>query len=174
MKQVVIPRKGSFSTWGAEKERLGLRCRYALVDERLRVTLVLEPSTRAGERVLFDDEVELMKPLPQKERKLGMEPTTIERPKTKLAGMLAKLHQQAARNPGQTVRMELKGGLRIDLIVGIDGMTRILLARRTVHPSPAEWRTTIANLPTQPPAETNPEPFIHNGWGCYRAAWRTQ
>ena len=170
---VIIPRKGAFSTWGAEKERLGLRCRYALVDEKMRVTLVLEPSTRSGERVLFEDEVELAKPLPQKERKSGMKTATIERPKTKLAGMLAKLHQQAARNPGQTVRMELKGGLRIDLIVGIDGMTRILLARRTVHPSPVEWRTTIANLPSQPPTETNPEPFIHNGWGCYRAAWRT-
>lgn len=170
---VIIPRKGTFSTWGAEKERLGLRCLYALVDENLHVTLVLEPSTRNGEHILFEDEIELAKPLPHKERESEMKTATIERPKTKLAGLLAKLHQQAERNPGQTVRMELKGGLRIDLIVGIDGMTRILLARRTVHPSPVEWRTTIANLPSQPPVETNPEPFVHNGWGCYRAAWRT-
>ena len=171
MNQVVIPRKGTYSTWEAEQARVGLRCRYVTVDERLHVTMVLDPITQDGQRVLFQDEI---KPLPQSERQTKMTKTkTIEKPRSKLAGMLAQLHQQAAHNPGQTVRMELKGGLRIDLIVGIDGVTRILLARRTVHPSPVEWHTTLANLPSPPPDEVNPEPFVHNGWGCLRAAWQT-
>lgn len=169
MNQVIIPRKGTFGGWEREKTRLGLRCRYATVDERLHVTMVLEPFSRDGQRVLFDDEVK------QPPKKVNpMKPTQkTERPKAKLADMLSGLYQRADSNHGQVARIELKGGLRIDLIVGIDGMTRILLARRTVHPSPVEWRTTLANLPYNPPGEVTPEPFIHNGWGCYRAAWKT-
>ena len=101
------------------------------------------------------------------------EPQEKTTPRNKLAAILAELQQQAAAHPGEVRRLQLPGGLRIDLIVGIDGRTRILLARRTVHPSQTEWKTTLAHLPYSP-GEIDPEPFIHDGWGCLRSAWETR
>jgi hypothetical protein len=93
-----------------------------------------------------------------------------DQPKSKLAQRLADLHRKAVAAPGQRQTTTLAGGLRIDLIAGLDGMTRILLARQGAYPSDAEWRTTLAHFPYQPPAVT-PERIEYRGWQSLRAGW---
>ncbi len=91
----------------------------------------------------------------------------------KLAATLARLASQAAARPGDVERIHLPGGLRIDIMVGVDSLTRLMLARRGVHPSDQEFSTVLAHWPYDVPMDVVPEQFEFKQWRCLRAAWPT-
>jgi len=95
------------------------------------------------------------------------------KPPVKLKAILQRMHSRAAGKPGEVVRNTLAGGLRLDLIVGIDGETRILVARKDVYPSATEWTVVLGHFPYDPPLDVLPERFEYKGWHCLRAAWDT-
>lgn len=185
----VISGRCTFNEWGELKKRFGLLVRESMIDTSGRMVMVLEARNRDGEPVTIAGKVKTKAPaaavqeaapaaVKAKEKPMAVmeklpEPQVTTTPRNKLAALLADLHQQAAAHPGEEQRVQLPGGLQIRLIIGIDGRTRILLARQTVHPSSVEWKTTLAHLP-YPPGEIDPEPFIYNGWGCLRSAWETR
>jgi hypothetical protein len=92
---------------------------------------------------------------------------------SKLGALLYVMHRQAADKPGVVQRRTLAGGLRIDLVVGIDGMTRLQLSREQVYPSGQELATVLEAWPYPPPAERLPERFQYH-WRFYvKIAWKT-
>lgn len=97
----------------------------------------------------------------------------VPRKATKLAVLLSTALNRAETRPGETVRTDLPGGLRVDLALGRDGNTRILLARRGVAPSDTEWSVTLAHFPYDVSLAVEPERFEYKGWRCLRAAWPT-
>ncbi|RJX17568.1 MAG: hypothetical protein C4575_13065 [Desulforudis sp.] len=169
---IVIPRSITFDAWPAERDRYGLQIdhwNFVYDDDGLHVSAVIR--SLSGEQIQFADEVQHT--MAKQPADLPAPGDVRPRPKNKLAQILADLHRRAEQNTGVPQRVELTGGLRIDMIVGIDGMSRILLARVGVYPSVNEWTTTLNHLPYDPPLETTPEQFTHNGWWCLRAAWPT-
>lgn len=90
-----------------------------------------------------------------------------------LGRMLAGLHLRAKLHRGEPQRLDLPGGLRIDLVVTREE-TRLLLARQGTVPSDQEWATVLAHFPYDPPLDAHPTRFEHNGWRCMKAAWPGQ
>lgn len=169
---IVIPRQIKFNAWPEEAACFALdlvHCDVISDDDGLHVIATIR--SKNGEQIQFSDEVQnTMAKQPADPRSAGDD---LPRPRNKLAQILTEIHQRAWQNVGVPQRVELPGGLRIDLIVGLDGMTRILLARKNVYPSPIEWTTTLNHLPYDPPLDAAPEQFTHKEWWCLRAAWST-
>ena len=165
MMVITIPRRSALRDWPAEKMAHGLRVVKTEVGlEPLRVVCTLE--AESGEEIVFEEETTMMPPdQPSRARKKKRAGT--------LAALLDEMLREAVRNPSRTQRRELQGGLRIDLNVGIDGETRILLARKESDPSDVEWETVMANFPYEPPVDVDPERFEWKGWRCLRAGWET-
>jgi hypothetical protein len=92
--------------------------------------------------------------------------------KSKLALLLYTLHRLAALNPGAPQRRTLAGGLQIDLIVGLDGNTRLQLSRERVYPSDVEMATTLNAWP-YPLGDVLPEKFVYHGRFYVKFAWPT-
>lgn len=172
---IVLPRSITFDAWPAEQAYYGLVVdRWSVLsdDGGLHISAVLR--SLSGEEIQFSDEVQnTMAKQPADPEPADPAGPQSSRPKNKLAQVLASLHQRADQKPGVPQRVELHGGLRIDFIVGLDGNSRILLARKSVYPSDTEWATTLAHFPYDPPLETNPEQFTYKEWWCMRAAWPT-
>jgi hypothetical protein len=93
-------------------------------------------------------------------------------PKSKLALLLYTLHRLAALTPGAPQRRTLAGGLQIDLIVGLDGNTRLQISRERVYPSDQELATTLNAWP-YPLPDLAPERFPSRGRSYLRCAWPT-
>jgi hypothetical protein len=91
---------------------------------------------------------------------------------SKLALILSRLVRQAAAHPGSVEHHNLFKGLRLDLMVGLDGETRLMIARKSVYPSDAEWVTILSYWPYDPP-DMVPEKFEYKQWRCMRAVWPT-
>lgn len=166
---IVLPRISSFESWIAEADRYGLVIERWIINDQageLKLTAVIH--SLSGEPIQFEDEVQ------NSMAKKKPDPTDDEKPhRSKLSDVLTELHASAVRNLGKPQRMELPGGLRVDCIVGIDGNTRILLAREGVYPSDTEFTTILAHWPYDPPDVAPPERFEHKAWCCLRAAWPT-
>lgn len=163
---IILPRSSTFESWITEADYYGLVIERWIVETRgdeLKLTAVIYSKT--GEPIQFDDEVQ---------NSMAKQPSTADgkQHRSKLAQALDELHASAVQNLGNPQRLELPGGLRIDAIVGIDGNTRILLARQGVYPSDTEFTTVLSHWPYDPP-EVIPEKFEHKSWCCMRAAWPT-
>jgi len=158
---IVIPRTSTFDAWPIERQKYNLRgLRSYFEGERL----FLEIESQDGEEIRFDDEVGLP------EAPAGAPPSKAS-PASKLAQRLAEMHRQALANPGQRQTFTLPGGLRIDLVAGLDGYIRILIARQGVYPSESEWQTVLAHFPYRPPTGVAAERIQHQGWFAMRAGW---
>ena len=107
----------------------------------------------------------------EQEAKPSPPPVPPARP-SKLALTLAGMLRQAAARPASVQSKNLFRGLRVDIMVGIDGQTRLMIARKGVYPSDAEWVTILSYWPYDPP-EAVPEKFEYRQWRCMRAVWPT-
>jgi hypothetical protein len=92
--------------------------------------------------------------------------------KSKLALLLYTMHRLAFLTPGTPQRRTLAGGLQIDLIVGLDGNTRLQISRERVYPSDQELATTLNAWP-YPLPDLTPERFPSRGRFYLRCAWPT-
>lgn len=159
---VTLTPTSQLNDWPAERARHGLRTRRVTFEDG-QLTFELEPFTDYGELIQIGETP--MHP---------SAPATPDNPAPKgLRAVLAAMLERADRQPGETQKTTLAHGLRVDLNVGIDGRTRILLARVDVYPSETEWNTTLAHLPYDPPLDTMPERFEYKRWRCLRAGWPT-
>ncbi len=93
-------------------------------------------------------------------------------PKSKLGLLLYTLLRAAAGAPGVPQRRTLAGGLRIDLIVGLDGQTRLQLSREKVYPSETEMATALNAWP-YPLGDLAPKKFDYHGRFYAQFAWPT-
>jgi len=100
-------------------------------------------------------------------------PPPAPRKPSALARQIEGLLRAASARPGNVERMTLSGGLRIDVMIGVDGQTRLMLARRGVLPSGEEWSTVLAYWPYDVSLNVEPEKFEFKQWRCLRAAWQT-
>lgn len=169
---IILPRTSTFEAWITEAARHNLVIERWIIDDQageFKLTAVIR--SLSGEPIQFDDEVQ------NSMAKQPAEPTNGKAHRSKLAQALSELHSLAAQNISQPQRIELPGGLRIDVIVSADGNTRILLARQSVYPSDTEFSTVLAHWPYDPPGDILPEKFEHQAksghWYCLRAAWQT-
>lgn len=80
----------------------------------------------------------------------------------KLALILAEMVNKAEAHTGSIQRQELRGGLRIDMMLGIDGTLRLQASRAKVEPSVKEWETTLKHLPEGLSAQ-NEQRMEHQG-----------
>lgn len=173
---IVLKPKIRIEDWPAERQLLGLvEVRKEVIRDAegvMRgVEVVLAPLTSSGEQVCVEGDV--MDQARRAESK-PKSPTGAATPRNKLAFRLARLHEQAQGAPGVPQRIpNLGSGLRVDMIVGKDGMTRLLLARERVYPGLNEWATVLANFPYDPPADIEVEKFQHRTWFCLRSEWKT-
>lgn len=87
-----------------------------------------------------------------------------------LRSLLDEMYKTARANVGQALRRELKRGLRIDLIVGLDGKLRLQISRQGANPSSQEWKIVCNAFPVEL-AERMPERFDHKDRSYLRAAW---
>lgn len=86
--------------------------------------------------------------IPEKVR-IEMESKTRKR-KPSLVEVMRTLARRAEQDWGQVQRMELSGGLGIDLIHGIDGKLRLQIWRMGKYPAAKEWETVLAAWPEAP------------------------
>ncbi len=93
-------------------------------------------------------------------------------PKSKLGLLLYTMLRAAADKPGVPQRRTLAGGLRIDMIIGLDGMTRLQLSREKVYPSDTEMATTLTAWP-YPLGDLAPKKFDYHGRFYAQFAWPT-
>jgi hypothetical protein len=163
---ILLPRRSTFNDWPAERQKYDLLVDDWIIEDGLRLTAVIR--SRTGQEIQFDDEVKMQ----PKKSNLPI-PERPDRKESKLGYRLETMLEAAYRKPGDTQTITLKSGLRIDLNLGIDGQTRILLARQGVDPSETEWNMIQAHFPYTIPLEAAPEHFEHRGWHCLRAAWPT-
>ena len=166
---IVLPRRITFSDWLIERKKYNLRVVSASVDERLNLTCVI--ASENGKKIIIQEDADMAR----KQAKIPIEPSPNggARAKSPLARLLAELVERAEKAPGKVQRIFLPGGLRVDTIVGLDGMSRVMLGRQGVAPSDTEWVTTLNHWPYDPPLETDAERFEHKGWHCMRAGWKT-
>ncbi len=92
--------------------------------------------------------------------------------KSKLGLLLYTMLCLAAGAPGVPQRRTLAGGLRIDLIVGLDGQTRLQLSREKVYPSETEMATALNAWP-YPLEDLAPKKFDYRSRFYAQFAWPT-
>jgi hypothetical protein len=130
-------------------------------------------------------------------------PPPAPRKPSALARHIESLLRAASARPGDVQRITLSGGLRIDVMIGVDGAplpptagtaplplsereprrgsgdaagngeTRLMLARRGKFPSGEEWSTVLTYWPYDISLDVEPEKFEYKQWRCLRAAWQT-
>ena len=113
-------------------------------------------------------EVELVAVVPE-----TLIPKLKKNKKSSLAETLRGMLSKAQETPGEPVRRVLGHGMGVDLIIGLDGMTRVQIWRERVYPSDIEWKTTLKNWPYAVEA-VKPEKFNHMGKFYLRAGWTTR
>lgn len=134
-----LPARCNWNDWPRVRARYGLRVVEVIQGEGAETTLVVV-SMYAG--LLAESREPVIEPKP-----------------TFLGKRLAELYEKTRRFPGEPQRIHLKGGLRIDAIIGKDGMFRLQISREKVYPSDTEWKTILANLPLQVEEKGEPERF---------------
>jgi len=66
---------------------------------------------------------------------------------SKLSLILVDMLKAAWRKPGKPQRRELASGLRIELILGLEGVLRMQISREKVYPADKEWETIAEHWP---------------------------
>lgn len=150
MAKAAIVKKISFKEWPKIRDLLGLRIIDVIFDEKGIPTPVID-----GPR-----ESLIM---------LGFKGMYKPRNDKKLAIVLADLMNQIEQEPGTPKRSNLRGGLRIDAIKGIDGALRLQISRKSKSPSPKEWETVLKHLPIELSCQNEPNKFEHQGFSYMRA-----
>lgn len=90
----------------------------------------------------------------------------------RLGTILEQLLRAAMAATGQVQRVTLPGGMGVDMIVGLDGKTRLQIWREGKYPSEIEWRTTLRHWPYQVEAEIKKR-FTHQEKYYFQSEWET-
>lgn len=91
-----------------------------------------------------------------------------------LKKILKEMHEQAAARPGQPVRRELRGGLRVDVMIAPQvEETRLQLSREHAFPSATEFAVVMNHWPYELSLDIEPERKIHGLRYFLCCAWKT-
>jgi len=90
----------------------------------------------------------------------------------KLNVILGQMWTAAMAAPGQVQRVTLPGGMGVNMIVGLDGKTRLQIWREGKYPSEIEWKTTLRHMPYLVEAEIKKR-SMHQGKYYFQSEWET-
>jgi hypothetical protein len=111
----------------------------------------------------------IMAEIPEEVR-MEMESKTKKR-KPSLVEVMRTLAGRAELERGQVQRMELSGGLGIDMMCGIDGKRRLQIWREGVSPAAREWGIVVGVCPGAPKRVEYTQ-FTSKGRWYLRGEWK--
>lgn len=91
-------------------------------------------------------------------------------PESKLSKTLRGMLERCLTQPGRAERASLGHGLRIDMMVDLEGVCRLQISREGTFPSEKEWETVIKHWPGTLPfvstdrIEYNSRCYIRGRW----------